>query len=167
MCLITWNWLVLLMLWPVFITPSLIWFSPLFMPLLHFLKIRNIQKHMHINISTLIQILEHSLKYLYEILHFIYNIKQGMSYLLSIGLIGSSCIQHKFSRHLKQMFWKHFSHGLKRKFRLDKNYIKFETLICLIIYPHYENVCSEALYFFSIDLKPATIFFPYFSLLKV
>lgn len=47
---------------------------------------------MHNKISTLIQMLEHVLNYLYEILHFIYNIKQGMAYPLSIGLISSSYI---------------------------------------------------------------------------
>ena len=39
------------------------------------------------NIPTLIQILENSLKYLYEILHSMYNIRQGISYMLPIGLV--------------------------------------------------------------------------------
>ena len=44
------------------------------------------------NIPTLIQILEHSFKYLYEILHFMYSIKQNMSYALPIGLTSSDCL---------------------------------------------------------------------------
>ena len=56
------------------------------------------------NIPTHIHILEHSLRYFYEILHSMYNIKQRMSYTLPIGLVSSSCLWHKFTRYLHKCF---------------------------------------------------------------
>ena len=82
-------------------------------------------------IPTLIQILEHSLKYLYEILHFMYNIMQSMPLTLPIGLASSSCLWHKFTRYLNKCFGKFF-HKAQRVSSNYKNYIRIKTLICLI-----------------------------------